>query len=218
MTDIFKKPLFIIIVVVAILIAVGWTYYEKVVTDRQVAKEQQAVEEAAKNVANLTNIDPAEFDEFVKKEYAEANKKALEADKKNVLGAIVVELPGDLKPNSGNDRYAFTSPTNTTNNWVITFSQQTGNYLRSNIYKDDYLGNLQAIDTTLWKFNYVTALQIADKNGGSDWRANNTLKGVTLTLKHGLPNNWLLWTVEYTSTTGSTLDIKIDANSGKIVE
>jgi len=215
--DLFKKPITIIIVVVAILIAVGWSLIEKQVAKNKAEEAAKAVSQATVTVTNLSNIDPAEFDESVKNEYATANSKAMEADPKNVFSALVVELPGNLAVASGNDRYIFSSATNVSNNWTITLSQKTGSFIRAVIPKDDYLGVLKPMDTKLWKFNYVTALQIAEKNGGKEWREKNNAQSVTLTLMHQDTNNWLVWTVEYAAESNKFI-VKIDSNSGKVLE
>jgi hypothetical protein len=79
------------------------------------------------------------------------------------------------------------------------------------------MGTLEVMNQSLWKFNYVTALQIAEKNGGLDWRSNNKPDTVKITLKHTLPNNWLTWTIDYRSGTNDFIKV-IDANSGQVIE
>lgn len=217
MLDIFKKPVTIIIIVAAILIALIWSYVDKRIADKKAAEAAKQAQEAAESISNLANIDPADYDELVKGEYAKAISKATEADAKNVFSALVVELPGDLAINSGNDRFIFASEADPANNWTITFSELTGNFIRAKIPKEDYLGSLSAINTNLWKFHYITALQIAEKNGGKEWRESNEMTGATLTLKHGEPNNWLTWTVEYTAKSSKFVKT-IDANSGKLID
>jgi hypothetical protein len=217
MMDIFKKPAAIIIIAAAILIAVVWSYVDKRIQLNKEAATKKQAETAAQVITNLTNIDPRDYDSLVKDEYSSATTQALEADSKNVFSALVVELPGSLALNSGNDRFIFSSPSSPANNWTITFSELTGNSIRAIIPKDDYLGTLNPVNTNLWKFHYVTALQIAESNGGKEFRENNTLTGASLTLKHGDPNNWLSWTVEYDSATNKFVK-QIDANSGKLIE
>lgn len=212
--DIFKRPVIIIILVVAVLTAVIWSYISNSIQAKKAA--EQAQQNTTQTViTDLSTVDAADFDEVVKKEFATARAKALEADAKNKLAAIQIEMPS-LALNSGNDRYIFTSENDTVNNWSITFSQLTQNFIRARIPKEDYLGVLPAIDTVLWKFNYVTALQIAEKSGGKDWRETNGLNSVKLTLRHAGANNWLLWSVEYTAA-NQTFSKIIDANSGKVV-
>jgi uncharacterized protein YpmB len=213
--DIFKKPVVIIIIVVAIVIALVWSYLDKRSQEKK-AEETAATQETVQ-ITNLTNIDATEFDQFVKDEYATASSKALDANAKYQLSAIVIELPASLEVNSGTDRYVFTSDKDTVNNWVITFSQENQSYLRALIPKSDYIGNAPVMDTALWKFNFVTALQIAEQNGGMGFREANNLESVTLTLHHMEPNNWLIWDVEYKAR-GKSFKIDIDANSGKVIE
>ena len=99
---------------------------------------------------------------------------------------------------------------------MITISEPSSSFIRALVPKSDYLGNLQQMDTKYWKYNYVTALQLAEKNGGQDWRSKNTLASVKLTLRHTGANNWLLWIVEYSSDSDK-LTVTLDANSGKVV-
>ncbi len=213
--DFFKKPVIIIIIVVAIIGALLWSYISQVIKNRQT--QQSTGENNQQVVIDLTNIDPAEFDEPIKNQLATATAKAVESDPKNQLAAVVVELPPTLAVNSGNARYVFVSDKDKFNNFTITFSLETDNFLRARIPKEDYLGDLHVMDTKLWKFNYVTAFQITEKEGGKEWRSNNELKSITETLRHGEPNNWLTWTVEYQGI-NNVFSKKIDANSGKVVE
>ena len=215
MGEIFKKPIFIIIVVVAIIGALVWSYVAKTIQSNKQKQAEKAAEEVV--ITDLTNVDPALYDEPIKNEYAAAAAKSLEANPKLLLAAISVEIPPVLGLKSANTRYIFVSDKDAINNWTITFASDTGNFIRAIIPKDDYMGNPTVMDTKLWKFNYVTALQIAEKDGGLAWRESNELKGITLTLKHGDPNNWLVWTVNYQGA-NSSFTRKIDANSGKIVE
>lgn len=215
MGDFFKKPVVIIIVVVAIVGALIWSYVANLIQQR---KTNQTAEQAAEQtITDLTNVDPISYDEPTKKEYALASTKAKEANPNNQLAAIEVDLPATLALNSGTDRYIFVSDKDKINNWTIAMSLDTGNYIRAIIPKDDYMGNPQVMDTNLWKFNYVTALQIAEKNGGKTWRENTDLQGITLIMKHTDPNNFLTWSITYQGL-NSSFFIKIDANSGKVLE
>jgi hypothetical protein len=132
------------------------------------------------------------------------------------LAAIQISAPS-LTLNSGETRYIFVNSEDSVYNWTISYSQSTGNYLRAIIPKDDYMGNLAIMDTTLWKFNFATAFQIADKNGGLDWRNKNTLSNIELTLKHNSDKSRLVWIVKYSG--GNNEYIRyIDSSSGSIVE
>jgi len=213
--ELFKKPVVIIIIVVAIVGALVWSYVSNLLQQR---KANQAAQQAAEQtITDLTNVDPVNYDEPVKKEYALAAVKAKEVNPNYQLAAVEVDLPASLALNSGDDRYIFVADKDKANNWVITLSLETGNFLRSLIPKEDYMGNPQVMDTKLWKFNYVTALQIFEKDGGKAWRESNTLEDVTMVLKHTDPNNYLTWSVTYKGK-DSSLFKKIDANSGKVLE
>lgn len=215
MGDFFKRPVVIIIIVVAIVGALIWSYVSNLLATRKANQAAQQSEQ--QTITDLTNVDPAIYDEPTRKEYALAASKAKEVSPTYQFAALEVDLPDSLALNAGTDRYIFVSDKDKTNNWTIAMALDTGNFIRALIPKDDYMGNPQAMDTNLWKFNYVTALQIAEKNGGKDWRENNTLTGVSLILKHTDPNNYLTWNVTYTGE-NSSFFVKIDANSGNVLE
>lgn len=215
MGELFKKPAFIIIFAIALTGSLIWSYVDK----RQQAKQEAAnqVATTTTQIVNLTNVDATDFDSVVKDELTLANGKAIEINAGEKLAAVEIELPGDLLPSTGSSRYIYTSDSDKSNNWMITIAQASKNYIRALIPKDDYLGDLQALNTNLWKFNYVTALQIAEKNGGLEWRENNQLSSVKLTLRHTPPKNWLVWTVEYSGKDTKFTKV-IDANSGQIID
>lgn len=212
MLDIFKRPITIIIVIVAVIIAMVWSYISKVIQQKQVTATDTG---SVSTAIDLTTADAADFNEILRNELASATAKAIESDPQNKLAVIEIELPS-LLINSGETRYIFTSENNKTENWLITFNQQSNSFLRAKVPKDDYMGDLPAMNTALWKFNYVTAIQITEDDGGLAWRNTNGLSGVTLRLIHNGQNNWLVWEVEYKS--GEAIFSKmIDANSGKVI-
>ena len=81
----------------------------------------------------------------------------------------------------------------------------------------DFMGTLTPMNTKAWKYNFVTALQLAEKNGGLTWRENQKLQGAKVTLKHTGKKMWLLWVVEYEGEKDN-FTVKLDANSGRVVE
>lgn len=174
-------------------------------------------ENKALSISNLTNINPNDYDSIIKNEYALANLRSKESNSGNELSAIDIEIAPDLMPSSVISRYVFSASNDQTNNWTMTFSEVNTNFIRATIPKEDYIGSLTAINTKLWKFNFVTSLQIAEKNGGMKWRETNELASIRITLRHVEPKNWLLWLVQYKND-GSSLLIKIDANSGRVVD
>jgi hypothetical protein len=215
--DIFKRPVVIGIFGLALMIAVIWSYFNQRSNTTASESQEQTTQQEETKITNLTNVDPTDFDSVVSNELDLASSRARAVNSGYQLSAVIVELPGDLMPSRGASRYVFSTDKDKQNNWTITISQDSGNFLRSIIPKEDYLGDLVPINAKYWKFNYVTALQIAEKNGGLDWREKNNLSSLKLTLSHTAPNNWLTWTVDY-SGVGISLTKVIDANSGKIIE
>lgn len=212
--DIFKKPIVILIVGIAIVIALIWSYVSKTIEAKKTASEQNNA--SSVSMLDLTTVDAKDYDELIKTQLATANTEALKADSGNRLVAIEITLPS-LLLKSGESRYIFTSPNTPEENWVMTFSEETGGTLRAKIPKVDYMGDLPAMNTSLWKYNYVTAIQIAEKNGGKEWRQTNGLYTAKATLKHGGENNWLIWYITYQSG-DNTFEKQLDANSGKVLK
>ncbi|MEK7096612.1 MAG: hypothetical protein AAB881_01535 [Patescibacteria group bacterium] len=217
MNEFLKRPIVIGIFLVAILASIIWSYVDKRQQDKAKQAQDAAQQTEATQIVNLTNIDATDYDSKIKDELTLAAGKAGLVNSKYQLVAMEVTLPGSLLPNSGNDRFVYATDSDKANNWTITISEISSNYIRALIPKDDYLGTLIPINITLWKFNYVTALQIAEKNGGKDWREANSPSSVTLLLRHKAPKNWLTWTVEYKNDTAA-FSKDIDANSGQIIE
>jgi len=201
-------------------VAVIWNYVASKKTDTPAAEQttEAAVDETPK-IINLTNLDPVDFDSVLKGNLATADTKAKEVNKDYKLADIEIEIGKSLQPEATIIRYVYNLEPASTDNWVISFSQDTGNFIRSLIPSDDYLGRPKHIDTTLWKFNYVTALQLAEKNGGLTYRENNSdFSSVTLSLRHTGVKGWLIWSVVYKSESNS-FSVQIDANSGdKVTE
>jgi len=211
----FRSPIVFVIIIVAVVIVAGWAYFENRSAEKK-RQEAAIVAETPKPVSNLANLDPTDFDAVVKKEVAVATEKAVAVNPEFKISAIEVEIGQDLLPESTNTRYVFSAPTEKDNNWMITVAQVSRNYIRALIPKSDYLGEVEPINAGLWKYNYVTALQLAEKAGGLDWREKNELQSLKMTLRHAGAKKWLLWIVEYKGTSGD-LVIQLDANSGNVV-
>ena len=204
-----RRVIFVALAII-VVVGIGWAYY----ANKKANQAKTAVKPTATVVSNLTNLDPTDFDSAVKSEYALAISKA-SADYK--IATIEVNIDKNMAVDSINTRYIFSSPSDMINNWMITVAATTQNYIRALVPKDDYAGDIAPFDTGLWKYNYVTALQLAEKAGGLDWRNQNTLSGVKLTLKISGANSILTWTVEYDSQ-GQNKTVVLDATSGKVVE
>lgn len=217
-----RQPAILIgIFILALIVSIGWFLLSpkknsSSKTGTETATGTSSSDQTAK-VSNLTNLDPTDFDSLIKKEYALATEKAEAQSPTNKLTGIQIKIDANMDPESVETTYIFNSAINESNNWVITISGQNQNYVRALIPKEDFFGAADMMNTKLWKYNFVTALQLAEKNGGSTWREQNTLLGVTLTLKHTGANNWLLWTVTYAGEK-ENYSIQLDANSGKKIE
>lgn len=180
-------------------------------------KQKKAATSSNKSTATLVTAAPGDFDAMIKSQYATSKEKAVLANPKFQLSAIEIQLPPTLEKSAGTSRYIFSSPDDTANNWSIAISNENNEYMRALIPKDDYFGEVIPINTTLWKFNHVTAMQLAEKNGGESFRKNNNLSSVRITLRHMLSAEILYWVVEYKG--GSSIfRIQIDASTGNIIE
>jgi hypothetical protein len=213
----FRKPAIYIIIVISLAVALGWSYFTKK-KDTKVATNKTTTQQTTQEkISNLTNIDPTDFDSITKETYSIASSKSLEANSSNKLAAIEVKVDGNLSPDTITTRYIFNSSNDAEDNWVIAFSGKSNKYIRMLTPVKDYMGVLSPMNTKAWKYNFVTALQLAEKNGGLTWRENQKLKGVNLTLKHTGKKMWLLWVVEYQGESDK-FTVQLDANSGRVVE
>ena len=223
MADFFKKPVFAAILLIALIVGGIWAYvsYHQSVNqkaeDTKKAEEQNlATSEAEKTLNNLATVDPTKLADQITNQLQVADSKAIEADKRSLLSAVEIRLPKEMTVGSGTTVYGYSSTADKINNWVITFSNDSNTFVRAKIPKEDYFGALTAINRDYWKLSYAHALQIAEKNGGLDFREINEITGVGLVLKNGDPNNWLYWFVTY-ETSSNFKQFQIDANTGKLV-
>lgn len=212
----FRQPAIYIIIAVSLAVALGWNYYSKNKKTKTTTNTTTTQLSTETKISNLTNIDPADFDAITKETYAIATSKSLEANTGNLIAAIEVRVDGNLSPDTIVTRYVFTSPKDIDNNWVITFSGKSNKYIRMLTPVEDFMGKITPMNTKAWKYNFVTALQLAEKNGGLAWREKQKLQGVKLTLKHTGAKKWLLWIVEYDGGTDK-FKVQLDANSGRVV-
>jgi len=166
------------------------------------------------DIVNLTNVDPADFVNEIKTELALADSQAKTYNSGEVLAGIEITLPADLKPRTGQTTYVYSAPNDSIFNYTITIAQNSINFLRSIVYKEDYFGSLTAINQNSWKLNYVEAIKVAEENGGREWRSSHSLTKVRLVLKNAEPKGWLYWFIYYQSGE-KMLQIQVDAFTGK---
>lgn len=219
MFDFFRKPIFLIIIAAALIIAGIWAYVSNRNSQQtaQQAASQTSVSSTSSSstISNLTNVDPTTLTEEINAQLTLADAKAAEVDKKLVLAAIEVELPATMDRGSGYTYYVYTTTNDKVNNWVIAISNSDNKFVRSRTVKDDFMSGVTPINRSFLKTSYVTALQIVEKNGGKDYRESNTLSAVKLILKNSDPKSWLFWFVDY-STSSSQKEFQIDASNGTL--
>jgi hypothetical protein len=209
----FKQPIFLGILAVALVITIIWSFVSNKNSATDTANDQTTSGDTVQfTTPSLINSEPSDVDNTVKDEVAAATKFALEFNPEFKLSVIEILIGSNLQQDSIVTRYAFSTTKDVRNNWVYTTNQSDGSFIRALIPKADYLGDIVPINASLWKYNYVSALQKADKSGGSDWRSKNTLLDITATLKESADLKKLYWTISYRSA-DSTNAVVVDATT-----
>lgn len=213
MMEFLRKPIVLIVVAIIGAVILFWSTFDR---KEDTSSQDNSSESEEVEIVNLTNLEPKDFDSIIRTEYAKANEEAKKINGNYTLAAIEIEIGQNLTQDEVLSRYIFITSKDTENNWVYTVSQTTASYIRALIPKSDYFGSTTEMNTKLWQYNYVTALQLAEKNGGQDFREDNDITGIKLTLRHYGDNNWLMWIVRYDSeSTNKT--IYLDASSGDVL-
>lgn len=167
---------------------------------------------------SLTEVAPSSLNTKVTTNLNLATNAAHDWRADAVLTYASVELPASLKIDSGNEVYVFGSAADTENWWTYSISQTTNKFVRALIPREDYLGGrLDPVNIEYWNMNYAEALQLAEKNGGSDFRLANSGARVATFLSQRAPRGWLWWTVEYTAPSGEQFTLLINPNRGEVV-
>lgn len=207
-----RIPVVFVLLGVAILVTLIWNY---AATQREAKKK--SVQSSQAEVTNLSNLEPADFNKVLQSEYSQAGNKAAAANTLNKLVAIEVTIGKDLSPQSIISRYIYSADNDNNNNWIYSVSSANGSFIRSLTPKEDYLGNLTPINAENWKYNFVTALQLAEKAGGLEWRESNTntITFITLTLRNSGESD-TVWNVLYQGINDSK-SFTFNASSGKLI-
>jgi len=207
-------------VILIILVAVGFGIYLIRAGKKQTQNHPKKVTSptAGETQQDLSNIDPSLVDSDIQDNLALATKKALEWRQDAALVYVQVKLTS-LSPGTGTEIYVFDSPSVPNLHFTFTISQKTKRFIRAAIPVEDYLGSgLLPIDRKYWKLNYVSALQVAEKDGGKNFRDKYLSWTIELNLKREEPKNWLCWNVDYKIEGGETLSVKINPYSGEIMQ
>lgn len=215
-----ERKNFIPWVILIVLLIIGFAIYAIVRTRTKTPEQPEKVAETteAPTEEDLTNIDPATLDSQIQENLNLATSKALGWRSDAALVYVQYKITS-LMPGEGMETYVYDSPSVKDVHYTVTISQKSKNYIRAIIPTEDYLGSgLLAIDFKYWKTNFDSALQIAEKEGGKDFREKNLDWTIELNLKRGEPKNWLYWIVEYKTKEGESLTVQINPYSGEVVK
>jgi len=148
-----------------------------------------------------------------------AKSKAKEWKTDATLYAVNIKLPKDLSVNKAIETFVFGSAADTLDWWTFAISENSAKYVRAIVPKTDYLSTItKPIGMNYWKINYLEALKIADANGGKAFREKNTDTQITENLSQTEPKGWLWWIVEYESSTGDSLKVRINPTDQTVVD
>jgi hypothetical protein len=168
---------------------------------------------------DLTNVDPTAQNSTILTNASQARLKANEWRNNSQMVYYSVKLPRDLRLNNATESFVFGSSSEPNYWWVYSLAESSGIFLRSLYYKTDYLGNtIQPIPDKYWKSNYIQAFQKAETYQGKAFRDANPNTDVTINLFVTNPNSWLWWNVEYKSTNGKTLKVRVHPSELKIYD
>lgn len=190
---------------------------KETVTPPQTAPKEEETKTEEEPEENLTNINPETVTEEAKENFNKAESLALKWKDDAFLVYVNYKL-NSLKLNEGQETYVFDSEKALNLHFTVTFSQKSKKYIRAAIPKEDYLGELLPIDQKYWKINYLAAFQIAEKNGGKDFREKYPKWEINLNLKRDEPKNWLYFIVEYKTKEGDSVSFKINPMTSELVE
>lgn len=164
-----------------------------------------------------TDAKSATADLIAEYQQALASARQWHADAK--LYAVTVEWPPTLLTGLAKRVYVFGSAADHDQWWTLAINEQTKEHIRSYVPKSDYLGyELQPVSLAYWKINAVQALQIADANGGKDFRAANPGSEITESLAAIGPKGWLWWTVNYRGENNAEKHVIIHPSTGVVYD
>lgn len=205
--------------IISALVGLNLSCKKETTTTPTPSPSESATQTPQKN--DLTNLDPTSALEEIKSNYNTAELKATQWQSGAVLYSASAKITPTLDWQDVVEVYTFGSNSQPNFWWTISISVRSKNYIRAIIPKEDYLGsNLRTVTLEYWKINYVEAFQIAERNGGKEWREKqkSTNYQITTTLAHGDPKNYLYWIVEYQNSDGSDKKtVQINAYNGEVV-
>lgn len=166
---------------------------------------------------SLLSVDAQTLTETLAQEFEMAQNLATAWRSDAEPVAVTVTWPPNLARGRAKRVYVFGSPTETATWWTVAMHEQTGERVRSLIPKEDYLGpNVAPIARKYWQVNAVQALQIADGEGGKQFRQEHPGAQVSASLITQGPKGWLWWIVSYRGEDNQTLQVRIDPATGDV--
>lgn len=174
---------------------------------------------AASETDTLLTVDPTSITDGLDREFQDAEELAKNWKSDAVLYAHTVSFPSNLARGESKRVYVFGSPTTLSDWWTVTVNEQTGERIRAQIPKEDYLGAaLPPAPVEFWKINSLQALQIADAAGGKTFRTENPGAEITASLTRQGPNDWLWWVVTYRGLNNKTTSVRIQPATGELYD
>lgn len=163
------------------------------------------------------NVDQALVANSVAVNLAKAEEKVKAWHSNAQLYSVSVKLPSNLAVGQATEVYTFGSVDDVYNWWTLNISTKTDKSVRAIIPKEDFLGtNLSPIPRQHWKMNYVEAFQLAEANGGTEFRALHPDSTISVNLAVGQPNNYLWWSVEYDSGNAQSKKILVNPSTKQV--
>lgn len=168
--------------------------------------------------ATYLTVDPTTLESTIQADNSLAQQKAQIWKKDAVLYQVSIKLPSNLAVGQATEVYTYGSSSDAYNWWTLNVSQKTSKSIRAIVPKEDYLGTtLQPIPLKFWKMSYVEALQMAETNGGSNFRTQHPDSQVTVNLSVSQPKNFLWWSVEYEPIAGETFKILVNPATSEVI-
>lgn len=171
------------------------------------------------NDAPLATVDPVMYDAELTANYEKSQVAATTWNKDAQLVMVSIKLPSDLSISNATETYTYGSPNDVYYWWTYSLSEFSGKTVRALVNKEDYLGtNVKPISINFWRTNFIEAFQIADNNGGREFRQNNQNVSISETLSVSQPKGWLWWLVEYKTPLGESFSVRINPNDKSVVD
>lgn len=223
-----KKFLIIASIIVILLVGASgfwvWTKSKKL---KKTAVEPTTTESSLSSTptsssssSDLTGLDPNSLNESINKNLSLAQTRA-QGDWQSdaALSYTTYKISASLKPEEVTETYVFGSINDPGHWWTFSALHGSDKFVRALIPKDDYLGaDIKPLKIQFWKTNFAKAFQAAEAAGGAEWRQDKTLAAVTVNLLVGAPqDDWLWWTIEYTTTNGESKTFRVNPFTGLAV-